>query len=90
MSAGQKVIDAIIGGGLFTAKCPHDGEHGCVVVWSSGAVEQIDAIIADQTRALTELVESAADDFEKLKPFIGGAAPVAAQLYRDQLAKLQC
>jgi len=37
-----------------------------------------------------ELLESAIADFEKLKPFLGDAASAMAQLYRDELAKIQC
>lgn len=37
-----------------------------------------------------ELLESAIADFEKLKPFIGDAAVATAQLYRDELAQIQC
>lgn len=39
----------------------------------------------DKIKALTELVESAIADFEKLKPFLGDAAQETAQLYREQL-----
>ena len=42
----QEVIDKIIEGGLFKATCSEDENHGCLVVWSSGAQEQIAAIIA--------------------------------------------
>jgi hypothetical protein len=37
-------MDAIIGGGLLAPHCAHDKEHGVVMVWSSGAEEQIEAI----------------------------------------------
>jgi len=42
----QEVIDKVIEGGLIKATCSEDREHGCLVVWSSGAQEQIAAIIA--------------------------------------------
>ena len=42
----QEVIDKIIEGGLIHATCSEDENHGCLVVWSSGAQEQIAAIIA--------------------------------------------
>jgi hypothetical protein len=44
-------MDAIIGSSLMSAQCAHDSEHGVVCVWSSGAEEQIEAIIAAQNRA---------------------------------------
>ena len=42
----QDIIDKIIEGGLLHATCAEDKDHGCLVVWSSGAQEQIAAIIA--------------------------------------------
>jgi uncharacterized protein (DUF1786 family) len=44
MTIGERIIDEIIKGTLLTGKCAHDDEHGCVIVWSSGAAEQIEAI----------------------------------------------
>ena len=46
MNIGQKIIDAIISGGLLHAECAECANHQCVVVWSSGAAEQIDALVA--------------------------------------------
>jgi hypothetical protein len=46
MSIGTEVIDAIIRGGLCHAQCATNSDHGCVVVWSSGAAEQIEALVA--------------------------------------------
>ena len=46
MSIGQKIIDAIISGKLIHAECAECANHQCVVVWSSGAAEQIEAIVA--------------------------------------------
>jgi hypothetical protein len=43
----EEVIDKIIEGGLIKATCAEDKEHECVVMWSSGAQEQIAAIIAN-------------------------------------------
>lgn len=43
---GQQIIEAIISGSLCHATCAHDASHGCVVIWSSGAAEQIDALVA--------------------------------------------
>jgi len=42
----QEVIDKIIEGGLIKATCAENEQHGCLVAWSSGAQEQIAAIIA--------------------------------------------
>lgn len=33
-------------GALFTAQCAHEDNHNCIIVWSSGAEEQIEAIIS--------------------------------------------
>lgn len=46
-SIGEKIIDAIIRGGLCHAECAAEKDHPCVVVWSSGAADQIDAIISE-------------------------------------------
>lgn len=40
---GEQIINRIIEGSLLHAQCSHDETHGCVVVWSSGAAEQIEA-----------------------------------------------
>lgn len=60
---GQKIIDLIIKGTLCHAKCAQDESHGCVVVWSSGADEQLDAIAAearsDRERDLEDLLRAA-------------------------------
>jgi len=44
---GALIIDRIIAGSLMHASCAHDPMHGCMVVWSSGAVEQLDALVAE-------------------------------------------
>lgn len=44
-SIGQKIIDGIISGGLFHAECPDSPNSGVLVIWSSGAAEQIEAIV---------------------------------------------
>lgn len=46
MNIGQKIIDAIISGGLLRAECAECDNHQCVVIWSSGAAEQIEALVA--------------------------------------------
>lgn len=40
----EALIDKL--GSLFSAQCAHDENHNCVIVWSSGAAEQLEAIIA--------------------------------------------
>jgi hypothetical protein len=47
----QEVIDLIISGTLLHATCAEDAAHGCVVVWSSGAQEQIGAHLAKRLRS---------------------------------------
>jgi hypothetical protein len=42
----QQIIDACIESVLFRAVCSENENHDCVVIWSSGAKEQIAAIIA--------------------------------------------
>ena len=44
----------------------------------------------ERLRKAIELLESAIMDFEKLKPWLGDATLATAQLYRDELAKIQC
>ncbi len=46
----QEVIDLIISGQLLQPMCAEDAAHGCVVVWSSGAQEQIAAHLAKRMR----------------------------------------
>lgn len=68
-TTGQRIIDAIITGKLCHASCAHDPNHGCIVVWSSGAAEQLDALAntetdvlrqeRDQLRALLDVAEVA-------------------------------
>ena len=41
----QRVIDTIISGNLVHAECAHNEHHNCILVWSSGAVEQIEAVL---------------------------------------------
>lgn len=45
-SPGQQIIEAIIAGTLCHSHCPQCGSHAVVTVWSSGAAEQLDALIA--------------------------------------------
>jgi len=44
---GHLIIDRIVTGKLLHAMCTTDDSHGCMVVWSSGAVEQLDALVAE-------------------------------------------
>jgi hypothetical protein len=32
---------------LFSCQCAEDEKHGCVIVWSGGAVEQLEAMVMD-------------------------------------------
>ena len=50
LDVAQEVIDLVIESGLCHAECAHDKEHGCVVVWSSGAQGQIAAQLRDKLR----------------------------------------
>ena len=48
MSDGQKLLELIVSNNLFAIECTNCGKHdGFVVVWSSGAEEQLDAMIKD-------------------------------------------
>lgn len=56
-SIGQDIINRIISSKLMHAICAHDPNHKCVVVWSSGAAEQLDALseltsLREQVKAL--------------------------------------
>lgn len=53
-TTGQRIIDAIITGKLCHASCAHDPNHGCIVVWSSGSAEQIDALANTETDVLRQ------------------------------------
>lgn len=66
MNTGQQIINAIIAGGLCKAHCSDNNAHSCVVVWSSGAAEQIEAFSDMAAAPLKSLVESAITDFQKL------------------------
>lgn len=46
---GALIIDRIIAGKLMHASCAHDRDHECIVVWSSGAVEQLNALVAEHS-----------------------------------------
>lgn len=55
----------------------------------SGGVASSTALLG-HTVKLTELLESAIMDFEKLKPWLGDAAHATAELYRKELEKIKC
>jgi len=71
---GELIIDRVIAGKLMHATCAHDPEHGCAVVWSSGAVEQLNALVAEHSEwlvrksainaELADLVQANADYLE--------------------------
>ena len=42
----------------------------------------------DKLKQAIEIIESAIADFEKLTPFIGGAATATAEIYREELKKI--
>lgn len=58
MSIGQKIIEEIGKGGMFST---HDigGPVECplIYVWSSGAAEQLDALVEEYSRAKVEALE---------------------------------
>ena len=47
-----KIIDSIIEGELIGSRCAENDDHGVLSVWSSAAVEQIGAIIADSINSV--------------------------------------
>lgn len=42
----EVLMEILTNGGLFSAECAEDQSHGCVVIWSSGAQEQIEAALS--------------------------------------------
>lgn len=60
--SGEELIDRI--GGLFSAQCAHDDTHNCVIVWSSGAGEQLEAIIAGSVPELASLMAERQESVE--------------------------
>lgn len=49
----KTIIEQIIEGNIFTTICAHDKDHGCLVVWSSGAEEQLEGIVKSQINGST-------------------------------------
>ena len=56
MSTGTKVIDAIIASKLMHAHCPEAPNAGCVIVWSSAAPEQIEAVLSNELQAMRDVL----------------------------------
>ena len=50
-TTAEQVMLTIIQNNLLHAQCTIDPAHPCLVIWSSGAVEQIDALLADMGKA---------------------------------------
>jgi hypothetical protein len=46
----DQIVNAIIVGKLLHAECSENKDHGCIVVWSSQAQEQIAALICDKLK----------------------------------------
>ena len=44
MTPGDIILEEIVKGNLFHVECPSDPSHVCLVIWSSGAAEQLEAI----------------------------------------------
>lgn len=44
---GEKIVDAIISGGLVKAQCPDSPESACLLVWSANVHEQLEQILID-------------------------------------------
>jgi len=44
---GEQIIAIIVKNNLMHAECTVDKAHPCLVIWSSAAVEQLDALVAD-------------------------------------------
>lgn len=44
-TTAERLVDMMISASLFTAKCATDQSHGCVVVWSANALEQIQTFL---------------------------------------------
>ena len=46
MDVGNFILEQIVASSLFSPLCSESDEHACIVVWSSGAAEQLEAIYA--------------------------------------------
>lgn len=59
-SIGQQIIDEIIKQGMFAVNYP-DPDAAHVFVWSSGAAEQLDALVERRCRDVTRALHDAQD-----------------------------
>lgn len=59
----EQLIDRI--SGLFSAQCTHDDAHNCIIVWSSGAEEQLEAIISASAPEWGALIAERQDAVER-------------------------
>ena len=50
MNAAQEIIDLIIKSNLLHATCVENEDHGCLVVWSSGAQGQLAAYLQENMK----------------------------------------
>lgn len=41
---GDQILKQVIDGNLFSVQCCENKDHPCIVIWSSGAAEQLEAI----------------------------------------------
>jgi hypothetical protein len=48
---GDQIIATIVKNNLLHAECTVDRAHPCLVIWSSAAVEQLDALVAEMVRS---------------------------------------
>ena len=44
MDVGNFILEQIVMNRLFSPVCSESDEHACIIVWSSGAAEQLEAI----------------------------------------------
>ena len=47
----KTLMDRIAEANLFAVKCAHNDDHTCIVVWSSGAEEQLEAAYGPELEA---------------------------------------
>lgn len=61
---GHKVIENIIKGNLVSGKCTEDPGHDVILIWSSGAAEQIEAMIASYLTKENEVLRQKVDKWK--------------------------
>lgn len=59
MNVGDEIINKIVEGKLFTVGCAKCDESNCVVLWSSGASEQIEAMVKKEREPMIALLRAA-------------------------------